>query len=181
MTFILCWPATSGHGACPEVRLRYTVRHHWRKLAYVFASRYQLEIVSWLELGAMFPSHLNAEILSGLNLCGPWARWQSLRVHMRICPIWKTIFPWCHPPPLVLTGLLSSLLHRSLSLEGRALIKPWNLQSVWLSALWPVVGFLCWFPCTAKGEVLWWWLSKAQIYLCSNMSWGVVLLCSLTE
>lgn len=30
--FVLCWPASPGHGAYPEVWLIYPVRLHWKKL-----------------------------------------------------------------------------------------------------------------------------------------------------
>lgn len=49
--FILGCIPTAGYGACPEVQLINAVRLHWRKNNFSVASRFQIQIASWLGLG----------------------------------------------------------------------------------------------------------------------------------
>ena len=46
-------------------------------------------------------------------------RCHSLSSHVsQFCCVWKTLFPWCHPPLLALTTFPPPLLHSSLSPRG---------------------------------------------------------------
>lgn len=46
----------------------------------------------------------------------------------QFCCGWQMLFSWSHPSPLVTLVFLSHLLHRSLNLEGRGLIKASDLR-----------------------------------------------------
>lgn len=51
---ILCWPCHR-HRVYSEVWLIYLLRLLWRKLSFFFASGYQFQIASWLEMKDCFP------------------------------------------------------------------------------------------------------------------------------
>lgn len=107
---------------------------HWRNW-FSFPSC-QLQTASPLGVGFVSTPLLSAEILSRVTLCGSRACNQS---EHQCCCVWKTELPWIHPPPLALTIFLCLLPHRSLSPEGRGLMKIfWKcvLQSLLLSASW---------------------------------------------
>lgn len=92
------------------------------------------------------------------------------------CSVWETLFPWSHPPPLVLTVLLFPLPHRSLGLKRRTVIQTSQLgqsmpvaYSLHTGQLWVTV--LTDIHCKRK-----------LIYEYNNKSLGIALLvCSFSR
>jgi hypothetical protein len=77
----------------------------------------------------MLTATLSAEVPSGLNMlrsvCAAMVSVGSY-VH-QFCPVWKTLFPQSPPSPLARRIFLPPFLHRSLSFEGRALMKAFHV------------------------------------------------------
>lgn len=92
---------------------------------------YQMQTVSWLEVGlcVLFP-------LCMLGFCLDWTC--AGLVHAvpvsvsppacQFCCGWEMLFSWSHPSPRDTLVFLSHLLHRSLDLEGRGLIKASDIR-----------------------------------------------------
>lgn len=97
------------------------------------------------------------------------------------CYVWKTLFPWNYLSPLALTVFLPPLLHNSLILEGRGLMKISHLGqgtpkslTLYIDQFWVSVLILIYCK-----KLFWCELSSAVICACngcSNMSLGVILL-----
>lgn len=103
--FLLGWPSTIGHGACPVQWFIET------PLQNALASSSKLEIVSGLGMVApvQFPSQCWDAIWLGpvLALCMLPC---SIRSYFRQSScVFKALFPWCLPSQLALTHLLQSL------------------------------------------------------------------------
>lgn len=117
-----------------------------------FASGCHLEAVSWfLEVGGVCSCPgLDAGSLSAWSCVDPpHAAMVSMSSYMyQSCCIWK--FPWCHLSPLALLIFPLPLLHSSLSLEERGLMKSSHLGlrvprtvtlhvvQLWVSAFVPI-------------------------------------------
>lgn len=93
-----------------------------------FASGCHLEVVSWLVRGVCVGGVCSRPSLGAGTLFAwpcvdpPHAASVSMHSYMYWpCCIWK--FPWCHLSPLALIIFPLSLLHSSLSLEERGLMK----------------------------------------------------------
>lgn len=110
---------TAGYSAYPSMWFIYPVRLHRRKLNISFVIGCQLEIASWLVMGAVSTSPLSTGALSVFDMFRPHAFSHCLSEFIcQSCCVWKAVFSWCFLSPLGPTIFLPSLLHSSLSPEG---------------------------------------------------------------
>lgn len=111
------------HGSRQEVWLIYLMTLTWRKLIFTFPSSISGNSCLF-ESGTLCPLPLlNGGNLSGLTLCSPT---HNVTVSASSCVptpcwIWKKLFPWSCPSPLVLTLFLPPLQHPTPNLDGEDL------------------------------------------------------------
>lgn len=92
---------------------------------------FQLQVASWLGVGPYIHSpflYWNFCVVSIVCTGLMCSITISVSLHMyQFCYVWKVVFPWHHPPSIALIIFLPPLCHRSLTLEGRGLIKTSHL------------------------------------------------------
>lgn len=145
-----------GHEACPGVWLIYLITIHWRKLIF--------SLSQWVSIPNSFLVKSGTSCLLPLLTAGPE---NAVTVSVS-SDVHQSCAVWGHPP----TSLLKSFCHhhpwyRSLSLEGRGLIKILHLGMSASKLL--TLGIL-------SGVNFFWWLPS----IASNFSdEGWVVLCSM--
>lgn len=129
MESIFCMTTTPRHGTCNEICCYtqwHSIEENW------FSPFQQIPIANCF----LFRGGILSHSFSGLQF---WLVWIcSVLVHSitvfvsyymyQTSSIWVMLFPWSHLPPLTVTIFLSFLPLRSLSLEGRGLIKTFSLE-----------------------------------------------------
>lgn len=122
---------------------------HWGRKYFHSLSSFQLQIALWLGMVSFVPtSPFPWWYFTGLHLCSScecspyhcgFICVSGLLLLILCLLFMEMIFPWSCPSHLALRNLMHSYLHKSLSLEGRGLIRH-PIQSLSLSIYCPVLG-----------------------------------------
>lgn len=125
------------------------VSFHWRRKYFHSPSSFQLQIVFWLGMvsfvpASPFPWWYFIELLLYRSCACSACHCGFICVLgfllLILCMLFmEMIFPWSNPSPSTLRNFMPSYLHRSLSLEGRGLIRH-SIQILLLSVHCPFLG-----------------------------------------